>query len=164
MNGVKAIQTALMGTQFVLNRFLEGLSDADILTRPVPGANHVAWQLGHLINSECYFARQAIPDIQLPELPPNFAQWHDNKNTSDDDPSHFLSKEVYADLFNKVRKAVIAAVGQLTDEELDRPTQGPMAPFAPTIGALLLLASNHTLMHGGQFSVLRRKLGKPVAF
>ena len=35
---------------------------------------------------------------------------------------------------------------------------------APTLGALLLLQSNHTLMHAGQFTVVRRKLGKPVLF
>ena len=47
---------------------------------------------------------------------------------------------------------------------LDRPTTGRMAKFAPTVGAMLLLVSNHTLMHGGQFTVVRRKLGKPVLF
>ena len=30
--------------------------------------------------------------------------------------------------------------------------------------SLLLLAANHTLMHGGQFTVVRRALGKPVVF
>jgi hypothetical protein len=39
-----------------------------------------------------------------------------------------------------------------------------MAPFAPTLGALFVLVANHALMHGGQFSVVRRKLGKPVLF
>ncbi len=39
-----------------------------------------------------------------------------------------------------------------------------MARFAPTVGHLLLMLSNHDLMHAGQFSVLRRKLGKPVLF
>ena len=29
------------------------LSDADLLVRPVPQANHIAWQLGHLILQEC---------------------------------------------------------------------------------------------------------------
>ena len=37
-----------------------------------------------------------------------------------------------------------------------------MAPFAPTLGAFLMLISNHTLMHAGQFTVIRRKLGKAV--
>jgi hypothetical protein len=39
-----------------------------------------------------------------------------------------------------------------------------MAKFAPTVGAMLLLNANHVLMHAGQFSVVRRKLGKPVLF
>jgi len=39
-----------------------------------------------------------------------------------------------------------------------------MAKIAPTLGALILLQSNHTLMHAGQFTVVRRKLGKPVLF
>jgi hypothetical protein len=39
-----------------------------------------------------------------------------------------------------------------------------MAQFAPTLGALFILISNHVLMHTGQFTVVRRKLGKPVLF
>ncbi|MBV8230589.1 MAG: hypothetical protein JO329_11450, partial [Planctomycetaceae bacterium] len=46
----------------------------------------------------------------------------------------------------------------------DRPATGKVAAFAPTLGHVLLLASNHTLMHAGQFSVVRRLLGKPVLF
>ena len=62
------------------------------------------------------------------------------------------------------RKATIAALSKLSDADLDRPTTGPMAQFAPTLGQLFLAASNHTLMHAGQFTVVRRKLGKPVLF
>jgi len=29
---------------------------------------------------------------------------------------------------------------------------------------LLILTANHTLMHGGQFTVTRRALNKPVVF
>ena len=41
---------------------------------------------------------------------------------------------------------------------------GDFAKWAPTIGALLLLTANHTLMHAGQFTVVRRALNKPVLF
>ena len=34
--------------QFTLGDF----SDADMLARPAPSANHAAWQLGHLIAAE----------------------------------------------------------------------------------------------------------------
>jgi len=32
------------------------------------------------------------------------------------------------------------------------------------VGALLLLHANHVLMHAGQFTVVRRKLNKPIIF
>jgi hypothetical protein len=39
-----------------------------------------------------------------------------------------------------------------------------MAAFAPTLGHIFLLVANHTLMHAGQITVVRRLLGKPVLF
>jgi hypothetical protein len=47
---------------------------------------------------------------------------------------------------------------------LEKPTEGKMAKFAPKIVNMLLLMSNHTTMHAAQFTVVRRKLGKPVLF
>ena len=32
----------------------------------------------------------------------------------------------------------------------------------PTLADLFLMLSTHTMMHAGQFTVVRRKLGKPV--
>jgi hypothetical protein len=36
--------------------------------------------------------------------------------------------------------------------------------MVPSLGGALLLAANHVMMHAGQFTVVRRKLGKPIAF
>ena len=58
----------------------------------------------------------------------------------------------------------MAALDKLTETDLDRKIDGPIAAVAPTVGALLLLAADHTSMHAGQFTVLRRRLGKPVKF
>ena len=81
-----------------------------------------------------------------------------------DPPRGFATKAAYVDLFNRVRDATLAAVEKLNDADFDKPTTGNMAKFAPNVGALLQLAANHTLMHAGQFTVVRRKLGKPVLF
>jgi len=164
MTGRDAIQSALGSTKFLLTRYVEDLSDADLLTRPVPGANHIAWQLGHLIFAEPYLVKQGLPDAPYPDLPASFAETYGAKGAGKDGPNGFLSKAEYLSLFDKVRSATVAAVGKLSDADLDRPTTGSMAPFAPTLGDLLLLVCNHTLMHGGQFTVVRRKLGKPVLF
>ena len=39
-----------------------------------------------------------------------------------------------------------------------------MARLAPTLGALFFLMASHEMMHAGQFTVVRRQLGKPVLF
>jgi uncharacterized damage-inducible protein DinB len=159
MNASTAIRKALESTHRVLTMYLGDLSDADLLVRPVPGANTIAWQVGHLIRSESMAAKH-IPAAKYPELPAGFADRHDNKRAGDDGPG-LATKAVYLDLFAKAREATLKAVDGLSETDLDKPTGWEMAP---TLGQLLLLIANHTMMHAGQFTVVRRKLGKPVLF
>lgn len=164
MNARDVIESALKGTQMVLNAYLEDLSDDDLLRRPVPGANHIAWQLGHLITSEIGLVKADIPDAAYPDLPAGFAEQHNAEHAKSESADGYLAKQQYADLFNRVRQATIATVGKLSDDDLDRPSQGPLKQMCPRLGDLLILVSNHTLMHGGQFTVVRRLLGKPILF
>lgn len=164
MNACKAIETSLGITQNLLNQYVSDLSDADLLVRPAPEANHIAWQLGHLIYAEVHLAAPQLPDAPYPAVSPGFEQQYGKEGSRDDAPMHFLSKAQYLEMFNQARDVTKAAVAKLSDQDLDRPTVGNMAKFAPTVGNLLLLVSNHTLMHAGQFTVVRRKLGKPVLF
>lgn len=162
MTGKDAIRYALESTRNMMSMYLSDLSDADLLVRPTPGANHIAWQLGHLIHSEPHLVKMALPDAQYPEFPANFGPNHAPEASKSDSPQGYLTKAEYLALFEKVRNATVAVLSKLSDADLDRPTQGNMAKFAPTAGALFLLVSNHTLMHAGQFTVVRRKLNKPV--
>jgi hypothetical protein len=164
MNGKEAIKTALRGTANLLNSYLSDLSDADLLVRPVPGANHIAWQLGHLIVAEVDLLGKQLPGASFPELPAGFRAKHAKEMAGGDAPGAFLKKAEYLSLFNNLRELTVTAVDRLSDADLDRPNTGNMAKFAPTLGALLLLQSNHTMMHAGQFTPVRRKLGKPVLF
>jgi uncharacterized damage-inducible protein DinB len=163
MNGKQAIRSALQGTQNLVGMYLSDLSDADLLVRPVPGANHIAWQFGHVIDGERHLMG-AVPGVHYPEVPAGFSETHNTKNASSESTQGFLTKAQYLELFNKVRAATYAALEKMSDADLDKPNTGPMAKFAPTIGELIVLVSNHTLMHAGQFTVVRRKLGKPVVF
>jgi uncharacterized damage-inducible protein DinB len=162
MHGIQAIQAALKSTATLPGMYLSDLSDADLLVRPVPSANHIAWQLGHLIEAEAHLTKMMVPDAKYPELPKGFGEQHNKEGSKRD--TGFLTKAEYLGIFAKAREATIAAVDQLTDADLDKPVTGPMAQHAPTWGVLLLLVSNHTLMHAGQFTVVRRKLAKPVMF
>jgi hypothetical protein len=164
MNGKDAIKTALRSTAHLLNWYLSDLSDADLLVRPVPGANHIAWQLGHLITAEASMTGKNVPGVALPELPAGFQEKHSKEAAASDDAAAFLKKAEYQALFNNLREASITAVEKLTEADLDRPTTGNVAKLAPTVGALFLLEANHTMMHVGQFTAVRRLLGKPVLF
>jgi uncharacterized damage-inducible protein DinB len=148
----------------MMGMYLGDLSDADLVVRPVPNANHIAWQLGHLISSESQILKNYMPAGTYPELPAGFAERHNKSTSTSDSPKGFGTKKEYLDLFNQQRSATIVALDKMSDKDLDKATQGDMAKFAPNVGALLLLQSNHTLMHMGQFTVVRRKLGKPVIF
>lgn len=161
MNAKTALQTLLQSTHHLVNWFVSDLSDADLLVRPVPGANHIAWQLGHLIASEQRLGG-VLPGAKYPELPAGFADKHAQSNTADE--GGFAKKAEYLALFETTRSATLANLDRLSEADLDKPTTGPMAQFSPTLGALLVLVANHTMMHAGQFSVVRRKLNKPVLF
>lgn len=164
MNGIEVLKASLAGTQYVLKWFVDDFSDAELLARPVPNANHAAWQIGNVITGDVYILKDQSLNASFPELPEGFAEKHGPNGSKADGPEGFLSKAEYFALFDKVRAATIASLDSLTDADLDRPTTGDIAKFAPTLGRLYLMVSDHTLMHAGQFSVIRRSLGKPVLF
>lgn len=139
-------------------------SDADLLVRPVPAANHFAWQLGHLIVSERQLVLEQLPTANMPSLPLGFADAHTGQTATSDDPTGFQSCSEYVSLFGAMREATIAELKKLTDADLDRPTVGNMSSFCPALGNLIGLLSDHIMMHLGQATVVRRKLGKPVLF
>lgn len=163
MTGKEAVKAVLTSTKNWLNMYVSDLSDADILVRPAPGANHIAWQLGQLIEAEAMMGDQIGKDV-YPALPGHFNKTYGKELAGVDTASKFLKKAEYVDLFNKVRDATLTAVEKMSDVDLDKPLTGEMAQWAPTVGALLLLTGDHTMMHAGQFTVVRRKLGKPVLF
>src|SRR3954452_12309785 len=101
MRGVDVIRTALQSTQQLLTWFLSDLDDADLLVRPVPGANHIAWQVGHLIQSEQGLVKGEITKAKYPELPAGFAEHHAMERNKTDGPDGFATKAVYLDLFAK---------------------------------------------------------------
>lgn len=162
MTGKDAILYSLQASSGMLKSYLGDLSDSDFTARPVPNANHIAWQLGHLIASEIKLIKHEVHAVTYPTLPAGFAETHGPKNNTADDG--FLTKDEYIALFDKVRNVTLAAARGLPDGEFDRPTEGPMASYAPNLGTLFLLISQHDLMHAGQFTPIRRKLGKPVLF
>lgn len=163
MNGVRAIQAVLENTAFHLKWYLEDFSEGDMFVRPHPRANHAAWQVGNVCLAEVNMVKEELPDMDYPELPEGFLERH-GTGVPQDGPEGYLTKREFLELFDRVRANTVSLVGKLSDQDLDRPCTGSMKAFAPTLGDLLLLTSNHTLMHAGQIQVIRRVLGKPNLF
>jgi hypothetical protein len=145
----------------VLNDYLKDLSDADLLLRPVPGANHIAWQLGHLISAEAGLSKY-IPGATSFELPAGFAEKYTKETSKSDATTGFLTKAEYLDLYRKARAHSMKNLDTIPDADLDKPIDGRIAAIAPNVAAMLALVANHPMMHLGQFAVVRRMLGKPV--
>src|SRR5262245_35040451 len=108
MNAKEAILIALNGTQGMLPMYLGDIYDSDLLVRPVPGANHIAWQIGHLISSEKALLKDHLK-ANYPEFPAGFDELHSGKKANIDQDKGFLTKGKYLELFNQVREATKAA-------------------------------------------------------
>jgi hypothetical protein len=154
----------------VLNRNFETLkmtladfSDADMLVRPCPGANHAAWQIGHLIVAESRMINSLSPGA-MPELPAGFADRFNKETAGKDDAGFFPQKAALMDQYAKTRQGTIKWVRGLSPADLETPMTGQMANWVPTQGHLVMMLPGHVLMHLGQFQVIRRKLGKPILF
>lgn len=161
MNTKDALKSAMDMSLMVLNTYISDLSDADLLLRPGPGCNHLAWQLGHLISSEVNLLNGICPG-QGAALPAGFVEAHAKENIACNDASKFLSKQAYSDLFQKVRSATVAALDAMPDAELDAPSPEWLRAYFPQVGQVFTLIGTHPMMHAGQFVVVRRQLGKPV--
>ena len=163
MNPAELLSDVLTRSGKMLNDTLADFSDADMLVRPCPGANHATWQLGHLTVAEGGLLNM-VGEGLVQGPPAEFAAKFSKETASKDDAGFFPKKAAVLEQFNKINAAVAAWAKTLKPEDLAKPTKGRMVDFAPTTGHVIALLSNHNMMHIGQFQVIRRKLGKPILF
>jgi uncharacterized damage-inducible protein DinB len=157
-----AIKQTLDMSDMIMDKYLSDLSDADLRLRPVEGMHPIALQLGHLIVTEQTFNNMIKPG-SASALPDGFKEAHDLKNKELTDAG-FVGKDKYLELLKAQRAATKAVLDSLSDSDLDDTRDGKFPPFAPTVGALLLLTGLHSLNHSGQFVAVRRMLKKPIVF
>ena len=157
------VADALRRNLELMKMTLSDFSDAEMMTRPCPGANHATWQLGHLTVAEGGLLNM-VGEGLVQGPPAEFAAKFSKETASKDDAGFFPKKAAVLEQFNKINAAVAAWAKTLKPEDLAKPTKGRMVDFAPTTGHVIALLSNHNMMHIGQFQVIRRKLGKPILF
>ncbi|MFQ5732686.1 MAG: DinB family protein [Planctomycetaceae bacterium] len=163
MNAREALKAAFPQTEMICNAYLGDLTDEEILARPVDGANHIAWQLGHLITAENGMVEQVCPG-SMPTLPEGFKEQHGKETSSSDDAAAFCTKDEYLKLAAEQRAATRKALDSLADEDLDKPAPEALQRIAPTVAGVFSMQPVHWLMHAGQWAVTRRKLGREPLF
>ena len=162
MDAKDVIRQLVEFSHLLIRMYVDDLTDADLLVRSVPEANHIAWQLGHAVAG----TQQMLSELGHagPPLPQGFAAAHGPEAAASDDPARFATKDEYLALAEKMKAASLAAIDATPASALDQPGPESMRQYAPTIGAVLMLLGSHWMMHAGQFVPIRRKLGKAPLF
>lgn len=163
MNARQAIKSSIDWANMMVQGYLGDLTDAELLVRPVPGANHIAWQLGHLIKSEYEINEETIPG-SMPALPAGFAEKYNSDTAKLDSAGAFHPKSVYMELAAQQRAATFAALEKLSDADFDKPAPEKYREWLKTVGDVFILTGTHWLMHAGQWAIVRRKLGRKPMF
>jgi len=165
MNSIELLAKGLKQGQDMLAMTLSDFSEAEMLMRPCPGANHPIWQIGHLCVAETFITSSIKPG-SMPELPAGFKEKFENNKKTNlvDDPKQLATKVQVMDLFAKTHGALIAFTKSLTDADLDKPAPEHFRKHFATVGETMMMQITHVTMHMGQIQVARRKLGKPVMF
>lgn len=162
MNSKDIIKQLVEQCHMITRSYVDDLTDKDLLVRSVPTANHIAWQLGHVLSSD----HQLLEGIgqPAPALPTGFAAAHTKETSTSNDPAKFFKKADYIRLMDQMKAAALAAIDSTPEQILDQPGPESMREYAPTVAAVLSLLGTHWLMHAGQFVPIRRKLGKPAMY
>src|SRR3954453_11694253 len=112
MNAKDVIRQSFGLNDSILNAYLGDLTDADLLLRPIEGQNHIAWQIGHLIDSERTML-EGIRPRSSPPLPDGFSVAHNRDASSSDDPKQFATKKQYLELYQAQRAATRKVLDEL---------------------------------------------------
>lgn len=148
----------ILQTKGMIGMTLADFSDADMMFRPAPTANHAIWQIGHLANSVRGMVTGCDPGVAFPfEDDPRFGK----SKAPIDDASFFPTKAELLSRWDRAMDFAAAWVAKLGDADFAKPTPEKLQKFAPTVGSVAILLASHPFMHLGQFQVTRRALGKP---
>jgi hypothetical protein len=158
-----AIHSSLGMSDFLVERYLGDITDQEMLVRPAADANHIAWQLGHLIASEHHLVEAAVPG-SMPPLPAGFKERHTKDTAASDKREDFLTKNDYLKLAKEVRAGTLRVLDSLSGSDLDKPVSGRVPPFIKRVGEVFVLIGPHWSSHAGQWVVTRRRLGRPRMF
>ena len=155
----EAIAYSLSVSKFMTHRFIDDLKPAEFEHQPCPGANCVAWILGHLTLTD----RRSLAWLDatdLPPLPAGFEERFKTTRTTAGEQKGYGEPAELVRLFDAHRDQLIAAVPTADPAKFAEPPPFKTPMFSDR-GEGLMFMGLHTAMHMGQLSVIRRMLGYP---
>lgn len=157
----EAIAYSLSVSKKMAHRFLDDLKPAEFEVQPCPGANCVAWILGHLTMTD----RRSLTWLgvtDLPPLPVGFEERFKTTRTTAGEQKGYGEPAELVRLFDDHRDRLIAALATADPAKFTEPPTFQTPMFADR-GEGYLFMGLHTAMHLGQISAIRRTLGYPPA-
>ena len=163
MDAKTAIKFAIDIGNKISTAYLGDLTDDEMMHRPHADSNHIKWQMGHLIASEHKMVDGVAPG-SMPPLPEGFVEKYTKETAGSDDPAAFDSKEELMRLYEQQRAGTLAALEQTDADQLSDAAPESIRAFLPTVGSVFSMQGGHWMMHAGQWTVIRRQLGRAPLF
>jgi hypothetical protein len=138
---------------------VEDLSDEQMCLQSLPGENHPAWILGHLLLGDIYLLSM-LAGQGLSEDFPDLLSRYGPGSTPRQGGAMYEAKAVLVERLFQTDALRCEAVRQKTLEELRQPIpDAVLAQAQPTIGHHLQTLVFHEGHHGGQLSSWRKAQG-----
>lgn len=157
MRNNEILHQSLDNFEWNFKQIIEGFTDENFLILPKPHGNHLAWLLGHAIQSEKTIVEMVKPN-SMPELPAGFTEKHSSKTANSENPDDFYTLAEYLNFADEIRCGTRGVIDDLTEEDLNRQIgEDENAFFKKGIHAMLFV-SQHWFWHLGQIMTLRKIL------
>lgn len=156
---VEALLTQLNYIQYALGANTAEVTHDDSLDQPQKGGNCLNWVVGHIVATRNQtLGLLGKEPIWSDEKASRYRRGGEPINGPEEAVVPF--EEILAD-FNASQEAIVAGLGEITDEELDVlvPWFGEQSPKSVALAGLVF----HETYHLGQTGLLRRVAGKEGA-
>ena len=114
----------------MLKGHMGDFNDAEWMTRPVPAANHTAWQMTHLAQFDVMVAGVLSPGGKV-SVPSSFEQVKGKEASKSDDPQKFPTKAEVLKVMDEANALQVAALKKMTDADFAKPSPEQFQSFAP---------------------------------
>jgi uncharacterized damage-inducible protein DinB len=122
-----------------------------------PGTNHALWFAGHMGQTDNFFVSLVDPKNAAPRE--GWGETFGMGSQPTGNPDDYPPVAEVLDYMRDRRQALLTALENLSEEELDTRTPKGTPEFLADYGMVFQAASWHEGMHTGQLTTVRRSLG-----